>query len=36
MIKVNIIKKNNDIEKIIMTGHAEYADYGKDIVCSAA
>ena len=36
MIKVNIIKKDNDIEKIIMTGHAEYADYGKDIVCSAA
>ena len=36
MIKVNIIKKNNDIEKIIMSGHAEYADYGKDIVCSAA
>ena len=36
MIKVNIIKNNNDIEKIIMTGHAEYADYGKDIVCSAS
>ena len=36
MIKVNIIKNNNDIEKIIMTGHANYADYGKDIVCSAA
>ena len=36
MIKVNVIKKDNDIEKIIMTGHAEYADYGKDIVCSAA
>ncbi len=36
MIKVNIIKKDNDIEKIIMSGHAKYADYGKDIVCSAA
>ena len=31
MIKVNI--KNNIIT---MTGHAEYDDYGKDIVCSAA
>lgn len=36
MIKVSITKKDNDIEKIIMSGHAEYADYGKDIVCSSA
>ena len=27
------IKVNKDI--ISITGHAEYADYGKDIVCSA-
>ena len=31
MIKVNI--KNN---QIIVTGHADYADYGKDIVCASA
>lgn len=30
MIKVNI--KNN---KIIVTGHANFADYGKDIVCAS-
>ena len=31
MIKVNI---NKDI--IIVSGHAKYADYGKDIVCASA
>ena len=31
MIKINI--KNNIIT---MTGHADYADYGKDIVCASA
>lgn len=31
MIKVNIQKDN-----ITVTGHANYADYGKDIVCSSA
>ena len=31
MIKVNI--KNNEIT---VSGHANYDDYGKDIVCSAA
>lgn len=36
MIKVSITKKDNKIEKIIMTGHANYADYGKDIVCASA
>ena len=30
MIKVNINKN-----KIVITGHAEYADYGKDIVCAS-
>ena len=30
MIKVNI-KRN----RIIITGHANYADYGKDIVCAS-
>ena len=36
MIKVKLIKNNNQIKKIIIKGHAMYADYGKDIVCSAA
>ena len=31
MIKVNIQKN-----KIIITGHADFADYGKDIVCASA
>lgn len=31
MIRVNI--KNN---QIIVTGHADFADYGKDIVCASA
>jgi len=36
MIKVSITKKDNKIEKITMTGHAMYDEYGKDIVCAAA
>ena len=35
MIKVKLIKNNNHIQKIIIKGHAMYADYGKDIVCAA-
>lgn len=35
MIKVKLIKNNNQIKKIIIKGHAMYADYGKDIVCAA-
>jgi len=31
MIKVHV-KKN----KIVITGHANFADYGKDIVCASA
>ena len=31
MIKVNISKKS-----IIITGHANYEEYGKDIVCASA
>lgn len=30
MIKVNIKEK-----QIVITGHANYADYGKDIVCAS-
>ena len=35
MIKVRITKKDL-IEEIIITGHAGYNDFGKDIVCSSA
>ena len=35
MIKINVKKENNIIKSIEVKGHAEYADYGKDIVCSA-
>lgn len=35
MIKVRISKKNNIIESINCSGHAGYANYGKDIVCAS-
>lgn len=35
MIKVNVLVSKN-IEKITLIGHADYDDFGKDIVCSAA
>ena len=35
MIKVNIIKKNNIIESIHAKGHANYEEFGKDIVCAS-
>lgn len=35
MIKVKISKKNNKIYAFDISGHAEYDEYGKDIVCSA-
>ena len=35
MIKVRIVKNNNQIESIHMKGHAGYADFGKDIVCAS-
>ena len=35
MIKVEIVKENTNYKKITLLGHALYADYGKDIVCSA-
>lgn len=34
MIKIKV-NKNDNINSIIITGHANYADYGKDIVCAA-
>jgi len=35
MIKVKIEKNNSKYKKITISGHAEYDDLGKDIVCSA-
>ncbi len=35
MIKVEIIRNNNNIKKISILGHAMYAEYGKDIVCAS-
>ena len=35
MIKIKIKKNKDIIEEVIITGHANYADYGKDIVCAA-
>ena len=35
MIRINVIKKNNIIDTIILKGHANYDEYGKDIVCAA-
>ena len=35
MIKVDIFRKNNEIYKFNVTGHADYAEVGSDIVCSA-
>ena len=35
MIKVQISVKDNNIKQINIKGHADYDDYGKDIVCSS-
>lgn len=35
MIKVEYIENSSNIEYIKIAGHANYDDYGKDIVCSA-
>jgi len=35
MIKVNVLVDKN-IKEIKITGHANYDEYGKDIVCSSA
>lgn len=36
MIKVKVEKENSKYKRVVMTGHAMYDDYGKDIVCAAA
>lgn len=35
MVVVKVEKNNDLIEKITFMGHAEFADYGKDIVCAS-
>ena len=35
MIKVEVIKENNFFKEITLKGHANYDDYGKDIVCAS-
>lgn len=35
MIKVEVVKEKELYKSISIIGHAMYADYGKDIVCSA-
>lgn len=35
MVNVSIEKKNNEINKITISGHSGYDEYGKDIVCAA-
>ena len=35
MIRVNIYIKDNDYAKISITGHANYGNYGNDIVCAS-
>ena len=35
MITVKVVKESSKYKKITILGHAMFADYGKDIVCSA-
>ena len=35
MIKIKVEHDNDFISKIVITGHANYDDYGKDIVCAS-
>lgn len=35
MIKVEVVKEKDLYKRVSIIGHAMYADYGKDIVCSA-
>lgn len=36
MIKVKVTEDSDMIKSVSILGHAMYADFGKDIVCSAA
>ena len=35
MIKINLKYNNDLIESVSIVGHANFADYGKDIVCAS-
>lgn len=35
MIRVVLTRKNGCLKKVSVSGHAESADYGKDLVCAA-
>ena len=35
MIKVILTKRDDNVNKVIINGHAGYDDFGKDIVCAA-
>ena len=35
MIRIQVIRENNFIKQITLKGHADYEEYGKDIVCAA-
>ena len=35
MIRIQIVQNNNYIKQITLKGHANYEEYGKDIVCAA-
>lgn len=35
MIRIKLTRKDNKIHKVEIKGHANYAEEGKDIVCSA-
>ena len=34
MIKITILKEKETVKQIVISGHAMYDDYGKDIVCA--
>ena len=35
MIRIHVVENNNYIKQITLKGHANYEEYGKDIVCAA-
>lgn len=35
MIKVNVKRNDNKVYELVIKGHADYDEYGKDIVCAA-
>ena len=35
MIRIHVVYQNHMLKKVTILGHANYRDYGKDIVCAA-